>query len=202
VEILFQPNRNFRPPSHEAAVLHGMEGRIWIDEKENRLAEIEGHLIRPVKFYGGLLSHLDKGGTFHVKQSNVARGHWEIPLLQVNMHGKALFFKTISVQQNESRGDFQPMPENITLAQLEELQKHCKASDQGHAGPINHWAERRSTIACTRPLHEDLRSAGARLLGRVHRSRIDSEGSAKPARFGKVKSEYSKPPMLRSIRFS
>jgi hypothetical protein len=140
VEILFQPNPNFRPSSHEAAVFHAMEGRIWIDEKENRLAEIEGHLIRPVKFYGGLLGHLDEGGTFNVKQSEVAPEHWEITLLRVNMHGKALFFKTISVQQNEIRSDFQPVPANVTLAQAaEELQRQCKTQAMAHSG--SHRAE-------------------------------------------------------------
>ncbi|MGA7930851.1 MAG: hypothetical protein WCA20_33270 [Candidatus Sulfotelmatobacter sp.] len=128
VEILFQPNPNFHPSSHEAAVFHAMEGRIWIDEKQNRLAEIEGHLIRPVKFYGGVLGHLDEGGRFHVKQSEVTPGHWEITLLNVNMHGKALFFKTISVQQNESRSNFQPVPDDMTLAQAaERLQRQCAA---------------------------------------------------------------------------
>jgi hypothetical protein len=128
VEILFEPNPNFHPASHEAAVFHAMEGHIWIDEKENRLAEIEGHLIRPVKFYGGMLGHLDKDGKFHVKQSEVAPGHWEITLLHVDMRGKALFFKTISVQQNEIRSNFQPVPENLTLAQgAEKLHRQCTA---------------------------------------------------------------------------
>ena len=128
VEILFQPNPNFHPSSHEAAVFHAMEGRIWIDGRENRLAEIEGHLIRPVKFYGGVLGHLDEGGKFHVKQSEVAQGHWEITLLNVNMRGKALFFKTISVQQYEIRSNFQPVPDNLTLAQAaEELHRQCTA---------------------------------------------------------------------------
>jgi hypothetical protein len=108
VEIFFKPNPNFRPSSHEAAVFHAMEGRIWIDEKGNRLAEIEGHLIRPVKFYGGLLGHLDEGGTFNVKQSEVAPGHWEITLLHVNMHGKALFFKTISCNRMKFEVTFSP----------------------------------------------------------------------------------------------
>ncbi len=127
IEILFQPNPNFHPSSHEAAVFHAMEGRIWIDEKQNRLVEIEGHLLRPVKFYGGILGHLDQGGKFHVKQSEVAPGYWEITLLQVNMRGKALFFKTISVQQNETRSNFQRVPDNLTLTQAaEQLQKECK----------------------------------------------------------------------------
>jgi hypothetical protein len=124
VEILFEPNRNFHPPSHEAAVFHAMAGRIWINTRENRLVEIEGHLTRGVKFGGGLLGHLDKGGEFHVKQSEVAPGLWEITLLHVNMHGKALFFKTIAVQENEVRTNFQRVPDNMTLSEAaQQLQR-------------------------------------------------------------------------------
>jgi hypothetical protein len=148
-EILFRPNPDFHPSSHEAAVFHAMEGRIWIDEQENRLAEIEGHLIRPVKFYGGFLGHLDEGGTFHIKRSKVAPGHWEIILLHVNMHGRALFFKTISVQQNEVRSNFQPVPEDITLAQAaDELQKRCKP--QATACSSSHCVDGRSTLTDVR----------------------------------------------------
>ena len=124
VEILFKPNPHFHPPSHEAAVFHAMTGRIWINTKENRLVEIEGHLTRGVKFGGGLLGHLDKGGEFHVKQSEVAPGLWEITLLHVNMHGKALFFKTIAVQENEIRTNFQRVPDNLALSEAaQQLQK-------------------------------------------------------------------------------
>jgi hypothetical protein len=124
VEILFEPNPNFHPSSHEAAVFHAMVGRIWVNTRQNRLVEIEGHLTRGVKFGGGLLGHLDKGGEFHVKQSEVAPGHWEIVLLHINMHGKALFFKTIAVQENEVRTNFHRVPDNMTLAEAaEQLQK-------------------------------------------------------------------------------
>src|SRR6266403_1223799 len=124
VEILFEPSPNFHSSSHEAAVFHTMAGRIWVSTRQNRLAEIEGHLIRPVKFAGGLLGHLDKGGEFHVKQSEVAPGYWEITLLHVNMHGKALFFKTIAVQENEIRSNFRRVPDNLTLSEAaEQLQK-------------------------------------------------------------------------------
>jgi hypothetical protein len=124
VEIIFKPNPDFRPSSHEDAVFHAMAGRIWINRKEDRLVEIEGHLIQNVTFAGGLLGHLDKGGEFHVRQSEVAPGHWEVTLLQVHMRGKALFFKTIAVQQDEIRTDFRQVPDSLTLAQAaEELQK-------------------------------------------------------------------------------
>lgn len=127
VELLFEPNPNFYPPTREASVFHAMEGRIWIDLKEYRLAEIEGHLMREVKFGGGLLGYLDKGGEFHVKQSEVSPQHWEISLLHVNMHGRVLFFKTLSVQQDEARSNFRQVPDNLTLAQAaEELQKQLE----------------------------------------------------------------------------
>lgn len=117
VEILFAPNPEFHPSSHEGAVFHGMEGHIWINTRENRLVEIQGHLVKTVKFGGGLFGHLDKGGDFQVKQSEVAPAHWEITLMHINMRGKALFFKTIGVQENEIRTDFQRVSDNLTLAE-------------------------------------------------------------------------------------
>jgi|HubBroStandDraft_5_1064220.scaffolds.fasta_scaffold74494_2 hypothetical protein len=134
VEILFQPNPDFHPSSHEDAVFHEMAGKIWIDQKENRLAGIEGHLIKEVRFAGGFLGHLDQGGEFHVRQSEVAPGHWEITLLHVNMHGKALFFKTITVQENEDRANFQRVADNLTLAEAaQELQRHSTSTTNSAA---------------------------------------------------------------------
>ena len=71
VELKFKPNPHFRPPSHEAAVVHAMEGVLWVNGRQKRLVEISGHLARPVKFGGGLLGHLDAGGHFYVKQEEV-----------------------------------------------------------------------------------------------------------------------------------
>jgi len=141
VEILFRPNPNFRPMSHEDMVFHSMEGHLWINQKVNRLAEIDGHLIKTVKFLGGLLGYLDEGGQFHVQQSEVAPGHWEITLLHVNMQGKALFFKTISVQQDEIRTNFRRVTDNLTLAEAaEELQKQCTSNSAVNAGSQSSFA--------------------------------------------------------------
>lgn len=132
-ELLFTPNPAFHPSSHEASVFHSMAGHIWVNSGENRIAEIDGHLVKEVKFFGGLLGHLEKGGTFHVKQAEVAPGHWDITLLHVNMHGRALFFKTISVQQDETRSNFCLVPDNLTLAQAaEKLEKQKVEPTVGH----------------------------------------------------------------------
>lgn len=120
-QLVFKPNPRFHPRNREAEVFHRMEGTVWVDDKENRLAEISGRLIDEVKFGGGLLGHLDKGGTFNVKQEPVAPGFWEMTVLNVEMKGKALFFKTISVRQRTSRTEFKRVPDDLTVAQAIDL---------------------------------------------------------------------------------
>ena len=117
VTLTFRPDPNFQPPSLESRVFHGMQGEMTVDTKQERLAALNGHLIEDVKFGGGLLGHLDKGGKFEVRQAEVAPGQWEVTVLGVDMKGKALLFKTIGVQETENHSDFQRVPDDLTLAE-------------------------------------------------------------------------------------
>lgn len=131
IELNLKPNPKYHPTSHETAVFHAMAGKIWVNEKEDWPAEIDGYLIRRVEFWHGLLGHLEKGGQFHVVQSEVQPGHWEVTALHINMRGKALFFKNIGVQQNETRSDFQKVPDDLTLAQAaEKLEPRTEAAER------------------------------------------------------------------------
>ena len=117
LELSFSPNPKFKPPTREAEVFHAMVGNIWFDTKETRLQQINGHLSHEVKFGEGILGHLDPGGVFHVKQTKVAPGFWELTVLNVNMKGKALFFKTIDVQQKMSRSGFRKVADQLSVQQ-------------------------------------------------------------------------------------
>jgi hypothetical protein len=121
VKVTFKPNPNFRPSSFESKILHEMQGEMWVHGKQLRLVSISGQLMDEVKFAGGLLGHLEKGGQFVVKRVEVAPTNWEIKELNVNMHGKALLFKTIAVQQKELHSNFQPVPDNMTLSDAANL---------------------------------------------------------------------------------
>jgi len=121
IELKFTPDPSFHAPNRQAQVFHAMEGKIWIDARQKRLARIDGVLMSEVKFFDGLLGHLDKGGTFSVMQKDEGDGHWEMTRLNVGMTGRALFFKTIAVQQKESFTDYRQIPENTTIHQAAEL---------------------------------------------------------------------------------
>lgn len=116
VKLNFKPNPDFRPPSRAGKVLHEMAGEMWIDAKQQRLVSITGRLMNEVKFAGGLLGHLEKGGHFTVKRTEIAPANWEVTDMAVNMQGKALLFKTISVQQKELHQNFERVPHDLTIA--------------------------------------------------------------------------------------
>jgi hypothetical protein len=119
--LTFRPNPNFKPHSIETGVFHAMQGEMTVDTKQERLAAINGHLMEDVKFGGGLLGHLDKGGKFEVRQAEVAPGQWEMTVLGVDMKGKALLFKTVGMQESENHSDFHRMPDGMTLAEARDM---------------------------------------------------------------------------------
>ncbi len=121
IKLSFRPNPNFRPPSLEARVFHDLEGEMWVDCKQERLAAFNGHLTQDVKFGFGLLGHLDKGGHFEVIQAEVVPGHWDITSVSVEMTGKALLFKSIGIQKKENHRDFHQVSDDLTLTQAADI---------------------------------------------------------------------------------
>jgi hypothetical protein len=121
VKLSFRPNPNFHPPSLEARVFHDMEGEMWVDCKQKRLAGFNGRLTQEVKFGLGLLGHLDKGGHFEVRQAEVVPGHWDMTTMSLAITGKALLFKSIAVQKMERRRSFQQVSDDLTLSQAADI---------------------------------------------------------------------------------
>ena len=119
--LKFKANPHFRPSSREGRVLQQMAGEMWVDTKQQRLLSIFGQLMNDVRFSGGLLGHLQRGGQFAVKRAEIARGDWEMTELTVNMRGKALLFKSICVQQKEVHSGFERVPDDLTLADAANL---------------------------------------------------------------------------------
>ena len=125
--LTFKPNPSFHPPSREAKVFAAMQGQMIIATKEHRLVEFSGHLMHSVKFGGGILGDLHAGGSFDVRQVEAGPGHWEISLLKVNIKGRALLFKTINEEQDERDSHFKRIPDDLTLAQADDMAKKQKS---------------------------------------------------------------------------
>jgi len=121
IKLSYRPNPAFQPPTMEARVFHEMVGDMWVHRSQRRFVRIRGQLVGDVKFAGGLLGHLEKGGSFAVEQREVSPGEWDITSMEVDMKGKALFLKTIAVKQNEHRIEFVAVPQNLTFAEAADM---------------------------------------------------------------------------------
>jgi hypothetical protein len=135
VTLRFRPNPAFRPSTRASLVFHHMEGTLTVDAQQKRLVEVNGRLTSEVRFLGGLLGHLDKDGTFLVKQQEVGDGHWDLVLMSVHMSGRALLFKTIAVSQKQTLSDYRPLPRDATLQQaadflIRDFDVHTAASTE------------------------------------------------------------------------
>jgi hypothetical protein len=124
IKLSYKPNPKFQAPSREARVLQAMEGELWVHATQQRLARIQGQLTADVKFAGGLLGHLNKGGKFSVEQTELAPGQWELTRMEIDMQGKALFFKTIAVQQRQYRSNFRRVADDVSLSEAANMLIH------------------------------------------------------------------------------
>jgi len=137
--LKFGPNPNYSPPSRVEQSLEGMQGYLLIDTTAKRLARIDGTLFRDVSFGWGIIGHLDKGGQFIVKQAEVCQGTWDITEMKLNITGKILLFKGISIISDEVFTDYQPVPldvsfgQGVKMLQQEEQKQAAKDSPEGTA---------------------------------------------------------------------
>ena len=123
VRLKFTTNPSYAPPSRVEQVLEGMQGYLLIDANARRIARIDGILYRDVSFGWGIIGHLDKGGHFRVQQADVGDGAWELTQMSLQITGKILLFKSLSMVSDEVFSDFSRVPDNLNFAQGVELLK-------------------------------------------------------------------------------
>lgn len=121
VRVKFRPNPNYNPSTYEARVVHSLAGTILIDAHQQRLAKLAGQLISPVQFGYGLLGHIDNGGTVEIGRVEVGASQWKTALIDIQLSGRLVLFKTISKQEYETRSDFRAVPDDLSLSQANEL---------------------------------------------------------------------------------
>src|ERR1700761_955544 len=111
----FDPAPGFHPPTREARVFSAMTGDLVVDNKQQRICKIKGHLIHDVTFGGGLLGRLKERSSFSLEQQQVGPSIWELTQIHVHLEGNALLFKSVSLEQDDKRSRFQAEPADTTL---------------------------------------------------------------------------------------
>jgi hypothetical protein len=121
VRLKFRPDPSYNPPNYEARVVHSLAGTVLIDPQQQRLAKLSGQLINSVQFGWGIFGHIDSGGTIEVGRVQVGPSQWKTALLNIQLSGRLIFFKTINKQQYEVRSNFRAVPGDLSLSDANQL---------------------------------------------------------------------------------
>jgi hypothetical protein len=115
--IAFHPNPAFKPKTYEQRVLHALDGIVFIDVHDKRIARLSGSLGTRVKFGYGVIGHVEQGGTTEITRVPLSPGVWKTSAETIDIDGRFVMLKTIDKHQNESRTDFEPIAPDTTFAQ-------------------------------------------------------------------------------------
>ena len=121
VRLKFRPNPKYNPPTYEARVAHSLAGTILIDSQQKRLARLSGQLVDRVEFGYGFLGHIDSGGTIEIGRVEVGPSQWKTALINIQLSGRLVLFKTIHKQEYETRSDFRAVSGDLSLLEASQL---------------------------------------------------------------------------------
>lgn len=111
-----------------------MRGTMLVYRQQARLVELRGTLTKDVKFGGGILGSIKKGGTFQVQQTEVIPGQWKITLIDVHIRGRALIFHSIHERQHQTFSNFRLLPQNLSLAEGAAMLEQSPPRSWRHCG--------------------------------------------------------------------
>jgi hypothetical protein len=122
--IAFHPNPGFKPKTYEQRILHALDGIVFIDLHDKRIARLSGSLGTRVEFGYGVIGHVEQGGTTEITRVHLSPGVWKTSAEKIDINGRFVSLKAINKHQDESRTGFEPVAPDTTFAQaLNEIRK-------------------------------------------------------------------------------
>ena len=114
----------FKPKTFQQRIVHALDGIVFIDLHDKRIARLSGSLRSRVEFGYGLIGHVEQGGTTEITRVRLSPEVWKTSAEKIDIDGRFIMLKTINKHQDETRTGFEPVAPNTTFAQaLDEIGK-------------------------------------------------------------------------------
>jgi hypothetical protein len=117
LRIDFQPNPDYQTRSIEERVLHGTSGSVLVEPKAMRLHHIEGRLPQDISIGFGLLATIRAGSTFDTTRDALGQPDWKTTLVNTDINGRAIFFKSIARKEHAEHSDFVRIDNDLSVPQ-------------------------------------------------------------------------------------
>ena len=128
IKLSFQPNPHFVPPDTEARIAVGIAGELLIDKERERMVRLDAHLFTDVDFGWGFIGRLYKGGNIRIENADIGSGNWQLVHMKLDLAGKALMVKSLTVRITEDASDFEPVARGMDYKDAIRMLQHVTSA--------------------------------------------------------------------------
>jgi hypothetical protein len=102
-KLLFDPKPGTASGSIATELLAASRLTMWVEPGSGGVVRLDAELVRDLRFGGGLLGKIDKGGRVHIEQTQVAPGIWLPRTTTDQVQGRKLLSHQESARTVEAR---------------------------------------------------------------------------------------------------
>lgn len=132
--ITFDPRPGYKASDNDLRFLKQIRGRAWIDEAELQILRVETEIIDDLKFGGGLLAKIQKGGTIRFDQQKINQEVWFLTRSEILLSGRVLLFKGFNFKIINQFYNFRKYETSVRIFPAESISPPL---DRGQKPPMN-----------------------------------------------------------------
>ncbi len=117
-KLLLDPKPATASGSIATELLAASRITLWVDPQSGAVVQLDAELVRDLRFGGGILGKIDKGGRVHIEQKEVAPGIWLPALISHQVQGRKLLSHEESVRTVEARDHLHVGPPSQLLPEV------------------------------------------------------------------------------------
>ena len=102
------PRPSYQPKNSYARVFTKLNGRMWLDKKENEIIRAEAETYDSVNVGWGFLGHIEKGTRFRMDRARLPDGGWQITSDYIRFNARILLVKSMNQEASSRYWDYKP----------------------------------------------------------------------------------------------
>ena len=109
------PRAQYVPDDSDFELLKKIKGKIWVDAADDQVSRADVEFIENIRFGGGFLAKVNKGGTFTVLQRKVNEEVWFPSHSEIIVNGRLLLFKGFNLKILSDFGNYRKFETSVNF---------------------------------------------------------------------------------------
>jgi hypothetical protein len=111
----FTPQPGYSPSTDETRLLKQIKGKAWIDDEDFQIVRLDAEIVEDLKFGGGFLAKIKKGGTISFFQQKVNREVWLPSRSESYLNARILLVKGFNLKVVNTFSNYRKYETSVKL---------------------------------------------------------------------------------------